>query len=356
MDDAENVERLRASCTRWLAWHGHRTPAEQLAALPEDVEPDRYGAGGVVTDLEAEVAELLGHEAAAFFISGTMAQQIALRIHADRLGARTVAFHPTCHLDLHEQRAFERLHGLVGRPIGGPHELFALSDLGDIGEPLAAVLWELPQREIGRLLPTWDELVAQVGWARERGVAAHLDGARLWQCSVAYDRPLDEIAGLFDSVYVSFYKDLGGLAGSMLVGSAELMAEAREWRSRHGGTLFAMWPYAASSLAGLRERLPRMKAYREHAVAIADALRDVDGVRVVPDPPHASMFHLHLRTDEDGLESAMRRIAEEDGVWTWPASTATAHPDWRMVELTVGDATLGFTPSEVRDLVGRLLT
>ena len=90
-----------------------------------------------------------------------------------------------------------------------------------------------------------------------------------------YDRPLAEIAGLFDTVYVSFYKGLGGLAGSMLLGDDDVVAEARTWRKRHGGTLYRLWPYAAAGLAGLRLRLPRMAAYVEHARAIGTALAEV---------------------------------------------------------------------------------
>jgi threonine aldolase len=180
-----------------------------LAELPAEIAPDRYGDGGVVEELETHLAHLLGKPAAAFFVSGTMAQQIALRIHADRRSTRTVAFHPTSHIDLHEGRAFERLHGLIGRPVGDPFQLLTLESLEAVAEPLAALLLELPQREIGGQLPEWEDLTAQVDWARERGAAVHLDGARLWQCPDAYQLPLDEIAGLFDTVYVSFYKDLG---------------------------------------------------------------------------------------------------------------------------------------------------
>jgi threonine aldolase len=75
---------------------------------------------------------------------------------------------------------------------------------------------ELPQREIGGLLPEWDDLVAQAAWTRERGIALHLDGARLWEAAPFYERSYAEIAGLFDSVYVSFYKGLGALAGPRL--------------------------------------------------------------------------------------------------------------------------------------------
>jgi dTDP-4-amino-4,6-dideoxygalactose transaminase len=94
LDPAE-LEALRASCTKWLAWHGERSPTDLLAELPADIAGDRYGEGGVVAELETRVAELLGKPAAAFFLSGTMAQQIALRVHADRLGRHTVVFHPT---------------------------------------------------------------------------------------------------------------------------------------------------------------------------------------------------------------------------------------------------------------------
>jgi len=327
-----------------------------LSELPDDISLDRYGDGGVVEELEAHLADLLGMPAAAFFVSGTMAQQIALRIHADRRNRRTVAFHPTSHVEMHEGRAFERLHDLVGRPVGDPYGLLTLDRLEEIAEPLSALLLELPQREIGGQLPVWEDLLAQTSWARERGAAIHLDGARLWQCPPAYERPLEEIAGLFDTVYVSFYKDLGALAGSGLAGPEDVIAEAREWRLRHGGTLFAMWPYAASALSCLRSRLPRMKSYRDHALAIADALRDLDRVRVVPDPPHTSMFHLHLCVTSEGLKANALRIAQDDGIWTWKSTFPSTHPDWQIVELTVGDATLDFDPGEVRELIARLVT
>jgi threonine aldolase len=354
LNEAE-IDRIRRACTRWVSWHGDPAPAEMLSQLPADIFADRYGEGGVVDDLESRLAELLGKPAAAFFVSGTMAQQIALRIHADRSNRRTVAFHPTCHIELHEGRAFARLHQLVGRPVGDPFGLLTLKDLEEIAEPVAALVLELPQREIGGQLPGWDDLVGQTDWARARGAAVHLDGARIWQCPPAYERSLVEIAGLFDTVYVSFYKDLGGIAGSGLAGPEDVIAEAKEWRLRHGGTLFAMWPYAASAVAAVETRLPRMKAYRDHALAIADALRALDRVRVVPDPPHASMFHLHLNVPEEDLKANMLRLAEEERVWTWRGTFPSTHPDWQIVELTVGDATLDFEPNEVRDLITRLV-
>ncbi|MEJ7747955.1 MAG: beta-eliminating lyase-related protein, partial [Candidatus Limnocylindrales bacterium] len=350
---------LRESCDRTLRGHGRRTAAEMIAEItslpPATLSADEYGQGGAVAVLEGEVRELLDKPAAVFMPSGTMAQQIALRIHADRTGRRVVAFHPTCHLELHEDKAYQRLHGLVGRPLGDGRELLTLADLKAVREPLAALLIELPQREIGGRLPAWDELVAQVGYARSAGAAVHLDGARLWESGPFYDRPLSEVAGLFDSVYVSFYKGLGGLAGSMLLGDEDVITEARAWRSRHGGTLHDLWPYAAAGLAGLRLRLPRMEAYVAHAQAIAGALSSADGVAVVPDPPQTPMMHLHLRTDAAAVTAGIRRLASEQRLWTWGGSSATDAPGTRRVELDVGDATLLLTPDDVASAVRALL-
>jgi threonine aldolase len=355
----DEIRELRAKCDRALQGHGIRGVADAIAeiqALPAvDLEADVYGNGGAVTVLETEVRELLGKPAAVFMPSGTMAQQIALRIHADRSGRRVVAFHPTCHLELHEDQAYQRLHGLFGRPLGDGRDLITLADLEGVHEPLAALLVELPQREIGGRLPAWDDLVALVDAARARGAAVHLDGARLWETGPFYGRPLSEIAALFDSVYVSFYKGLGGLSGSILLGTDDLVAEAREWRHRHGGTLFNLWPYAAAGLAGLRLRLPRMAAYVEHARAIAAALAPVEGVEVVPDPPQTPMMHIHLRTTAAVVTAGIRRMAGEQGLWTWGGSMATDTPAIRRVELTVGDATLAFTPEAVADAVRSLL-
>jgi threonine aldolase len=355
----EEIRTLRAGCDRALQGHGIRGTADAIAeiqTLPaEDLAPDVYGNGGVVSLLETEVRELLGKPAAAFMPSGTMAQQIALRIHADRRGRRVVAFHPTCHLELHEDQAYQRLHGLFGRTLGDGRDLITLNDLREVHEPLAALLLELPQREVGGRLPEWDDLVALVEMARERGAAVHLDGARLWEAGPFYARPLSEIAALFDSVYVSFYKGLGGLSGSLLVGEEDLVAEAREWRHRHGGTLFNLWPYAAAGLAGLRLRLPRMKSYVQHARAIAGVLTTIEGVEVVPDPPQTPMMHLHLRTTTAAVTAGIRRMATDERLWTWGGSAATDTPSIRRVELTVGDATLAFSPDAVADAVRSLL-
>jgi threonine aldolase len=186
MAEQDELKALRALCTRFLAGHGPVTAAAMLATIPADTEPDNYGQVGVVADLEAEICRLLGKPAATFLPSGVMAQQAVLRVHADDRHRNTVIFHPMCHLEQHEDQGYQRLHGLIGRPAGGRDRLMTLDDLTAIFEPPAALLLELPQRDIGGQQPDFDDLVAQVSWAREHGAAAHLDGARLWESAAGY--------------------------------------------------------------------------------------------------------------------------------------------------------------------------
>jgi threonine aldolase len=255
-----------------------------------------------------------------------MAQQIAARIYCDRRGNRTVAFHPTCHLEIHEERAYERLHGLHGKLVGDPNRLIALEDLEALREPVAMLLLELPQREIGGRLPEWDDLLAQVEWARARQIALHLDGARLWEAQPFYERPHAEIAGLFDSVYVSFYKGLGGMAGAALAADAETIAEARVWLRRHGGNLVTLHPFVVAAERALDERLDRMSAYLAHARALAAELAMVDGLEVVPDPPQTPMFHLLLRGTRERLADAALSLAEERKVFLFADPSSTTSP------------------------------
>jgi threonine aldolase len=346
------------SCERFLNGHGQRRPREELAALAAaagDVPPDVYGSGGVLEELEREIAQLLGKPAAVFMPSGTMAQPIALRIHADDAHQRLVGFHPTCHLELHEQRGYSQLHGLQARLLGRRDRLIELADLEALPEPLAALLLELPQREIGGLLPSWDALSEQAEWARERGVRLHLDGARLWECAPFYAKSYAEICAPFASVYVSFYKALGAIAGAALAGSEDLVKRARVWQRRHGGNLVSLYPYALSAREGLRLRLGRMEAYREGARRVARCLSALPGVRVTPDPPQVNLFHAFLPLDGERLLDASAELAEREKVALFTRTRACDMPGYTSVEVSIGDAAAALGDAELGELLQRVL-
>ncbi len=351
-------EVLAESCTRFVSGHGRRSADELLATIPPGTEIDYYGIGGAVTELEQEVASLLAKQAALFFPTGTMAQQVTLRVHADRRSTRSIAFHPACHMETNEERGYERLHGLFGVPVGPGDEPLSAASLAQVHEPIAALLLELPQRALGGTLPSWTELVAQVGWARDRGAAVHMDGARLWDAGPYYRarhrKSIADIAGLFDTVYVSFYKGLGGIAGCCVAGDADVIDELSVWRTRHGGRAFGLWPYAASALAALRLRLPRMTAYYGHALAIAEAVRGLPGVEVLPSPVQSPMMHLRFAVELEPLRERVAEIALTDKVMTFARPWASLGPKLQEFELHVGDATLELSPEEIRDLFARL--
>ncbi len=328
----------------------------ELAALARpDLEPDIYGEGKLIAGFEEEMAKLLGKEAAVFMPSGTMAQQIAMRIWADRKRLPVVAFHPKSHLEIHEERGYARLHGLSARLVGAPNGLITLGDLERIAEPIAALLLELPQREIGGVLPAWEDLVAQCSFARKRGIALHLDGARLWETKPFYGREYTEITALFDSVYVSVYKGLGGIAGCILAGEADFIAEARIWQHRHGGKLVSLYPYILAAKAGLAERLDKMGIYREKAIAIAARLRRLPGVEITPNPPHTNMMHIAIRGEADRLARAALEVSAETGVWLFAKTFPSDLPAYQRIELTVGDGTLEIDTEEIGRLFEAVL-
>ncbi|HEY6963354.1 MAG TPA: beta-eliminating lyase-related protein [Gaiellaceae bacterium] len=330
-------------------WRG----CERFAfGMPGPGPGDRYGEGGSVERLEGRVAGLLGKDAAVWMPSGTMAQQIALRIHADARSRRAVAFHPYCHLDTHEERGYAVLHGLHAVHLGSRERLVRAADVEALREPVAAVLLEIPQRDLGGQVPEREDLVATCEAARARGAALHLDGARLWQCPDP-----GEIAALFDTVYVSLYKDLGAPAGCVLAGPADFVAEARVWQIRHGGRMFSVAPLVEPAERALDEVLPRMGELRAHARESAAALNDLDGVTILPCPPHAAMFHAFVRRPLDALNDAVTAVARETGVWPGCRGGATEDPEVQRCEVTATIASLAVPVGETvalwRDVLSR---
>ncbi|MEU7864353.1 beta-eliminating lyase-related protein [Nonomuraea sp. NPDC049141] len=324
-----------------------------LALVDDDTPPD--GPDGPVAVLEQRMATLLGKEAALFFPSGTMAQQVALRIHADRRGRRTFAAHPQSHLDVWEEQGYNAVHGLRMRRTGDLFELMTAQDLAAIGEPLAAAVWELPQRDLGGLLPEWDDLCEQVALVRASGAAAHLDGARLWEAQTYYQRPIDQIAALFDSVYVSLYKSLQGVRGAVLAADSDTIRAAQVWRQRLGGGIRDAWPLALAALVGLDTLAPHMSAYRDHAIAIAAAINADGTARAYPDPPQTPIFHIHLPAPRRAVEQAGAAILAEHGIQLWGRVRSGPDPSRCSFEITVGENAMEFTPEEVVTLIHDVL-
>jgi threonine aldolase len=334
-----------------------RMPHQVLRRMLDHVDPATPpdGPDGPVAQLERRLADLLGKPAALFFPSGTMAQQTALRIHADLRGRTAFAAHPQSHLQVWEKQGYAVVHGLRFHPAGDPHRLMTAQDLAAIGEPLAAVVWELPQRDIGGLLPHWDEMTAQVSAMRATGAAVHLDGARLWEAQTFYERPLADIAGLFDTAYVSLYKGLQGVRGAVLAADEATIREAAVWRTRLGGNLHDAWPLALAALVGLDDLPTRMAAFRAHATALVEAI-NADGAALArPDPPQTPIFHVHLPASPAAVERAAAELLADRGIQVLGRVRSAPDPTRCSFEVSVGDNAMELAPAQVVDLVHDLL-
>ena len=356
-DEARRIAAAR-ECTRRLSSTRPVTMRERLETLatrPElDAPPDRYG-NGPVAALEERVRGLLGAGSATFFPTGTMAQQVALRYWTRDRADRVVAMHPLGHPEVHERHAYAELGGLSAVWPTTAGRQFTAAEVGKLDEPFAVLMVELPLRDAGYLLPTWDELVALVEAARARGARVHFDGARLWESTTRLGRSLAEVAALADSVYVSFYKSLGGLSGAVLAGPQELGGYAKAWRHRYGGQLFEQWPAALSALHGLETQLPRLPEYVAHAAVVAGALAAVPGAKVLPQPPHTHQFRVWLPYRAAALNAAVLALAEEEKVFFADRWADTEVPGLAMTEITVAGPALEWSRAEVIDAANRVL-
>lgn len=335
-----------------VVWHPRVSPAETLADLARACadlgveEWDVYGEHGAVELLEREVAELLGKPAAVFVPSGVMGQQAVLRAWCERQGSLRVALPDLAHLLVHENDGPRLMHGFRFEHLTTGRRTPTAEDLRACIPGLGAAHVELPLREAGCLLPTWAELSELSQAARELGVPLHVDGARLWESQHYYDRSLAEIAALADSVYVSFYKGLGAMAGAAIVCAEEVATEVRGWRQRMGGTLFHLTPYAVSALVGLRERLPLMGEYAAWARALATELT-ARGLRVQPDPPQTNTFLVYADGDPDVITTRLCDFMEREGVSPMGPWWAGQMPGTALTEVTVHSAALVHDPASV---------
>lgn len=351
---------LRATCTAWL--NGHRpmrSMKDSLLALADSPEAegalDLYGEGELVNGLEREVADLLGLPAASFMHKGVAAQLAAMRVWSGGRPGAQVALHRQSHIELDEGQAYEQVLGLRGVRLGGIDRPFTVAELEALVEKPALVIVELPLRRGGFRLPAWEDLQAISAWCRSEQVPLHFDGARLWESAAGFGRELREIAALADSVYVSFYKGLGGLGGCMLAGPLDFIEQARLWKGRLAGNLFTLYPYALSAAIGVRTQWPRMAEYHQRARQLAVALAPVGSLVIAPTPPHTNSFQVHVQGEPARVRAAMLQIAREQHFWLGARAAESIWPGHSMVEVVIGDASTGWTNDQVAGHFGRLV-
>ncbi|WP_201716053.1 threonine aldolase family protein [Rossellomorea arthrocnemi] len=287
---------------------------EAFAQLDGEMESDMYGSGKIIEDFQQKVAGSLGKERAVFFPSGTMAQQIALRIWCDHKEVPRVAYHPLCHLEIHEEDGLKKLHGIEPILVANKDRVIGLGDVVGLKDDIACLLLELPQREIGGQLPEYETLEAISRFCRDKGIKLHLDGARLYEVLPYYGKSAAEICDLFDSVYISFYKGIGGIAGAILAGGEAFTEESKVWKRRHGGDLISLYPYIISADYYFDQRVNKMDRYYEGAKELAAHFNGCEGISTLPEKPVSNMFHVFFHYPKTMVESILIDVYKETGV------------------------------------------
>jgi threonine aldolase len=254
------------------------TPGMRRAMAEAEVGDDVYGEDPTINALEERVAGLFGHEAGLFVPSGTMGNQIGLRLVCEP--GQEVLCDADAHIVTYEMGAAAVLFGISTRTVVSDGGRLDTARLVEQVRPrdnwhltaTAAIAVENTHNRGGGLVQPLEQLQALWDWSRQAGVDVHLDGARIWNASVASGVDLATYGGLADTASVCLSKGLGAPVGSVLVSSTERIATARLWRKRLGGGMRQAGVLAAAGLHALDHHLPRLGEDHEHAQLLAKRL------------------------------------------------------------------------------------
>ncbi|HJZ61527.1 MAG TPA: GntG family PLP-dependent aldolase [Miltoncostaeaceae bacterium] len=298
------------------------TAAMRAAMADAPVGDDQFGEDPSVNRLQARVAELLGKEAALWLPSGTMANQVALRV-LTRPGD-DVVLPGESHVAWHETGAAAANAGVQFTEIGS-RGTFTVDELVGAAKPRGHIVYppttlvviENTHNRAGGVVFPEDALEAVTAEARALGLATYLDGARIWNAAVASGRPPADLADPFDLVGVAFSKGLGAPGGSMLAGSAETIATATRYRRMAGGAMRQAGFFAAAALHALEHHADRLAEDHANARLIAERLATSSLADVDLDLVQTNIVLIRL---PDGApdSAAVVAAAAERGVLTFP--------------------------------------
>ena len=266
------------------------TPAMRHAMAEAEVGDEQSFADPTVNALCERVAGLLGHEAAVFLPSGTMCNAIAFRLHV-RPGGDEVVLHRTSHPLIAEAGGPAAISGAVLCPVEGDRGMLDAGTLramlrrpGDRYAPRSRLVSLEQTTNIagGRVWPL-EQMRSVLSVARDAGMRAHLDGARLMNAVVASGVPAHEWAGLFDTAWLDFTKGLGAPIGAVLAGSRELIDEAWRYKQMWGGAMRQAGIVAAAGLYALDHHVERLAEDHENARALAEGLAELESVELDAD-------------------------------------------------------------------------
>lgn len=297
------------------------------AMAEAEVGDDSYREDPTVNRLEERVAEMLGMEAALFVPSGTMANQAALMAHT-RPGDEII-IERTSHLPNYEAGGLAALAGVQTYLIDGDRGVIDAEQVEravrfpDVHFPPTRLIWieNTHNRGGGKVFPL-DKMKEVRGVALSHDIPLHLDGARLFNACAASDIPPEEYAKQVDSLSFCFSKGLGAPVGSVVAGASEFITRVYRYRKMLGGGMRQAGFLAAAALYALDNNIDRLAEDHENARRLAEALGNIDGVRVLNNPVETNLVFFDVSgTEKNVLE--VKNEANENGVLINPADFTT---------------------------------
>jgi threonine aldolase len=329
--------------------------AMRLAMASAEVGDDVYGEDPTVRSLEERVAGLLGHESGLFTPSGSMANQLGIRLHVAP-GQELIA-DELAHVLRAEMGAAAVFSGISSRSWAAPRGLLDPAaplrlmqpDAGTYQVSTSAIVVENTHNFGGGTIQPLEAIRTLREATQPLGVAMHLDGARLWNAHVATGVELAAYGHQFDTVSVCLSKGLGAPVGSVLVGSRDLMAQARVWRKRYGGGMRQAGILAAAGLWALDHHIERLAD--DHARARKFSNGVASRFPAVIDPAHVQTNIVIADVGQAGWAAGdFVSAAAEQGLRMYAVNERAVRLVWH---LDVDDADTGHATDVVSALLGK---
>ncbi|NSL91232.1 hypothetical protein ECE50_030700 [Chitinophaga sp. Mgbs1] len=279
--------------------------AEKLQQIGQTtpIEQDAFGNGGCVTALEEKFEQLTGKEKAIFMPTGTMANQLAMKVLS---GQQTkVLVMENSHYYRDEADAASTLHNKRLIPLGKENYRFPLDELKAAIEyykegeyfpsGVGAMTVEIPVRRNDNRMMSYREFEQISEYCRAQQIPLHLDGARIFMASAWSGIPVSAYAALADTIYISLYKYLGAASGAMLCGKKEVISQMPRLIKIHGGSMYRNWTNAAMVLHGIDGFMDRLAKARQQGDALIAMLNRLPQFRITPAKDGTCVYPMELK-------------------------------------------------------------
>jgi len=293
------------------------TPEMRRAMAEAEVGDDVYGEDPTVNRLEQRAAEIFGREAAIFVPSGTMGNQIAIRLHTHH--GQEVICEERAHIFNYEMATMAAFSGCVARPIYGEDGILTWADVKKriapkiyYRAPTGLVSLESTHNMAGGTVYPPEIADEICDGAHDAGLPVHLDGARIFNAAVALGKPVAEITHKFDSVMFCLSKGLGAPVGSLLLGSRGFIDRARACRKMLGGGMRQAGILAAAGLIALEKMPARLGEDHANARFLAEGLTRVPGIKLDPSRVHTNILVFEISGTGMTTAELSRGLAERN--------------------------------------------